>query len=437
MLTLWNGDKGGCSSEKPSQALQGSGLPEAAAPQSFSCALGAGESETDGGLGSFPKLRETVFTLTLVAEAGGVGAKKRPAKAAVAVHPPPRRPAAPFPSPSPVQSAGPQGSSRLSGLALQEQLGRRAPPEPAKEAAAGSGASAGISAAAVSLGLPPHPGGARAADAARPPSAAESGEGAGGGGWGAPLPPSRGGGGGLGAGDVPLLVPAAGRGAAGRRHRAQEPERSSPRRSPGAARDSRLRRRRRLQERQKGPGGWEGKSFLLGSRQIPTKPHAPSAEEAGWGLGAGGWGLGRGAGLASRRVTARSGPGSEPSSPPPTTRGNSPRSAAPAFAARLLLDDADKIRSSPSQVPSPPTGDPAAKLHFWSRDYHRQNLSVGTKYPLSGALLWAGRPEGGNGHTHPWGEPLAVVEPRVPEPRSAPRQSSGAIGEPLRIPGFP
>lgn len=78
----------------------------------------------------------------------------------------------------------------------------------------------------------------------------------------------------------------------------KEPERSCPRRSAGAARrpggrDSPL-RSRRLQERQKGPGGLEGKSFLLSSRQIPTTPHALSKEEAGWELGTAGWGGGRG-----------------------------------------------------------------------------------------------------------------------------------------------
>lgn len=61
--------------------------------------------------------------------------------------------------------------------------------------------------------------------------------------------------------------------------------------------------------------------------------------------------------------------------------------------------------------PNSPTGDPAAKLHFWIRDYRGQNLSLGTKYPLSGALLRAGRPAGGNGHTHPWGAPLSWWNP--------------------------
>lgn len=73
MLTLWNGDKGGCSLENPSQALRGSGFWEAA-PHGSSCALGTGQSRADSGLGLFPKLQETVFILTLGAEAGrGVG----------------------------------------------------------------------------------------------------------------------------------------------------------------------------------------------------------------------------------------------------------------------------------------------------------------------------------------------------------------------------
>lgn len=65
-------------------------------------------------------------------------------------------------------------------------------------------------------------------------------------------------------------------------------------------RDSQLRRRHRSQERQKGPGDWEGKSFLLGSRWISSKPHALSAEEAGW------WaGCGCGAGFQERRGKTR------------------------------------------------------------------------------------------------------------------------------------
>lgn len=59
--------------EKPSRARQGSGVSETA-PHGSLCAPGTKESRTeDGGLGSFPKLRETVFTLTLEAEAGKRG----------------------------------------------------------------------------------------------------------------------------------------------------------------------------------------------------------------------------------------------------------------------------------------------------------------------------------------------------------------------------
>lgn len=135
MLTLWNRDKGGCSSEKPRQALQGSGLPEAA-PQSFSSAPRTGESETDGGLGLFPKLRETAFTLTLVAE-GGSGDEEAPHCGCRGCPPTSPPPAAPFPSPSPVLSAGPQGvqwplrtltagAVGTSGASADERRGRRA-----------------------------------------------------------------------------------------------------------------------------------------------------------------------------------------------------------------------------------------------------------------------------------------------------------------------
>lgn len=127
MLTLWNGDKGGCSSGKPRQALRGSGLPEAA-PQSFPCAPRAGESETDGGLGLFPKLRETAFTLTRATEARGSGGEEAPPLRLprLPTHLPAPRQHLPFP-PSPVLNARPQRSGGLSGLSLQEQLGRRAP----------------------------------------------------------------------------------------------------------------------------------------------------------------------------------------------------------------------------------------------------------------------------------------------------------------------
>lgn len=195
MLTLWNGNKGGCSLEKPSRARQGSGISEAA-PQGLSCAPETGESRTDGGLGLFPKLQRTVFTLTLEDEARE-GGRRRSAPFGLQrwpTHLP--MPITPFPSRSPVLSAGTRRSSRPSGLSLSELLGRLAPLERSEGGAAGSGSSAGISAVARSRCLPPHPGGARAADAARPPRADESGEGAGGEGCGTVE----------GGGDVPTLA---------------------------------------------------------------------------------------------------------------------------------------------------------------------------------------------------------------------------------------
>lgn len=87
--------------------------------------------------------------------------------------------------------------------------------------------------------------------------------------------------------------------------------------------------------------------------------------------------------------------------------------------------------------PNTPTGDPAAKLHFWIRDYRGQNLSLGTKYPLSGALLRAGRPAGGDGHTHPWGAPLSLVEPRSQSRGLGPASPLEQQGSPRRFLVFP
>ena len=153
MLTLWNGDKGGCSLEKPSQALQGSGSWEAA-PHGCSCALRTGESGTDGGLGLFPKLQETVFTLTPGSQPGrGRGNKAAPRFSCTDCPPTSPPPAAPFPSPSPVPSSGPRGSGRLSRLSLPELVGRRAPPEPSE----GGGGVGGVSRKLGSRGQPRSP----------------------------------------------------------------------------------------------------------------------------------------------------------------------------------------------------------------------------------------------------------------------------------------
>lgn len=433
MLTLWNRDKGGCSSEKPRQALQGSGLPEAA-PQSFSWAPRTGESETDGGLGLFPKLRETAFTLTLVAE-GGSGDEEAPHCGCRGCPPTSPPPAAPFPSPSPVLSAGPQGSSGLSGLSLQEQLGRRAPPQTSE----GGGGLGGVRGNLGSLWQPRAPspsrrgsGGGRRASTAG--GWVRRGGGRWGrrtrwGGWGAPLTPRRRGGGCLGAGDALLPVPAGGSGAAGRRHRAHGarallPSEVSGRGAPAgrqglAARESSP-PPRKTKETQ-GPGGEKFSAVLQ------TDPNQTSRPKHGrGGLGAGG------RGRASRSVTAWSGPGSEPISPPPTTRGNSPgpRSPSPPGGCRqdpLLPFPGPPIplRVTRPQSCTSGSGITADKTYLWGQNTRYQELFSG----LEGQRVETDTPTRG--------ARLSLGGTQVPEPKSGPRQSSGAIGEPPRIPGFP
>ncbi|XP_070317700.1 collagen alpha-2(I) chain-like [Odocoileus virginianus] len=215
--------------------------------------------------------------------------------------------------------------------------------------AAGLGASAETSAASGSRGLPPHPGGARAADSARPPRADESGEGAGGGGCGRA---EVGGGGGLGAGGAPLAVPAAGRRAAGRSHRAHGvraflPSMVTGRGAPGngqglaAAQDKRLTEAERRKV---------FSSAQISTEEIPAEPHDPVAERGVWG----------------RRVGCRAGfqerghaiaTWVRASLPLPTTGRNSPGPAAPTLAASLLLEDADKIQPPPPDS-QPPGGVP-------------------------------------------------------------------------------
>lgn len=154
-------------------------------------------------------------------------------------------------------------------------------PSRAQEAA-GLGASAETSAALGSRGLPPHPGGARAADAARPPRADESGEGADGEGC---RRAEVGGGGGLGAGGAPLAVPSAGRRAAGRSHRthgvrALLPSVVTRRCAPGSGQGLSAAQDKRL------TGAEKRKVFSsaqIPTEQIPTEPHAPVAERGVWG----------------------------------------------------------------------------------------------------------------------------------------------------------
>ncbi|XP_043743903.1 translation initiation factor IF-2-like [Cervus elaphus] len=112
---------------------------------------------------------------------------------------------------------------------------------------------------------------------------------------------------------------------------------------------------------------------------------------------------------------------------------NSPGPAAPTLAASLLLEDADKIQPPPPDS-QPPGGVPRPQSCTCSAGIIAdKNLSLGTKYPLSGALLPAGSPDGGKGHTHQPGAPLTGTPgfgARVPP-------APGPVGKPWLIPGFP
>lgn len=129
----------------------------------------------------------------------------------------------------------------------------------------------------------------------------------------------------------------------------------------------------------------------------------------------------------------------------PTTGRNSPGPAAPTLAASLLLEDADKIQSPSPGLPDPRRRTLASKLYLKCRDHRRQNLSLGTKYPLSGALLPAGSPESGKEDTHQPGAPLTGTPgfgagvPPAPAPVGKPRLILGipgadAAGLPLHAP---
>jgi hypothetical protein len=180
-------------------------------------ALGTKKSGTEGGLGLHPKLQKSVFTLTLESdEERGRGLKKPPVTTAGLAHLLPQRS---FLPPHLSQARGLRGPVVFLGSRSKSCRDVGCLRRPANDAV-GSGASAGMSAAAGSRGLPPHAGGARAADTARSPWADESGEGAGGRER-APLLPRRGLAGGPEPRGARLRVPAGGCGVAGRRHGAR------------------------------------------------------------------------------------------------------------------------------------------------------------------------------------------------------------------------
>lgn len=305
MLTLWNGNKGGCCSEKPSQALQSSGFSEAA-PHRSSCAPGTGESGTDGGLGLFPKLQDTVSILTLEADAGewGGGGEEAhrfgcircPPTSSPRKHPffpltCPERGASEVRSPLRALTAGAVGASGASGDERRRRWRGRGRQQESRQPPA----------AAVSLPIPAALG-QRTGRGRRGRMSQARGRAARGAG------PSRGAGPCRGAEASLLPYSRTGREAAcGNRARlcpcaprvegprVEGPPAAAIRRTESARscprtgdRDSQLGRRQRRQVKQKGSGYWKGKSFLLRSRWSPTKPHALNAEEAGWGAGCGG-----------------------------------------------------------------------------------------------------------------------------------------------------
>lgn len=206
-----------------------------------------------------------------------------------------------------------------------------------------------------------------------------------------------------------------------------ESERSCPRWSPGAVR--RAADRDSVAQDKRLTGAERRKVFSsaqIPTEQIPTEPHAPVAERGVWGrrVGCRAGFQERGHAIATR-VRA--------SLPLPTTGRNSPGPAAPTLAASLLLEDADKTQSPSPGLPAPRRRTLASKLPLLCRDHRRQNLSLGTKYPLSGALLPAGSPEGGKGHTHQPGAPLTGT----PRFRAGVPPAPGPVGKPRLIPGIP
>lgn len=290
----------------------------------------------------------------------------------------------------------------------------------------GTGASAGISAGAGSRGLPPHPRQAWAADAERPQRADESSEGAGGEGcW----REAGGAGGGLWAG------PGKGRRAAGRSHRAhgvralllsEVTRREARGRGQGLAA---LSSPPPHKKDKRAPGRWEGKSFLLVSREISPPNLKPQALQRRLGAECRvqGWlpgGAPRDCDPGALQSPAAHDPWELP--PPPGPRRSTLHPLPPGGRRQNPI--------LPLQDPQPPQLVPQPQsCASRAGSTAEKNLSLGTKYPLSGALLWVRRPEGENGHTHPPGAPLAeTLGPRVwvlPAP--------GAVEKPQLIPGFP
>lgn len=245
-------------------------------------------------------------------------------------------------------------------------------PSRAQEAA-GLGASAETSAALGSRGLPPHPGGARAANSARPPRADESGEGAGGEGC---RRAEVGGGGGLWAGGARLAVPAAGRAAAGRSHRARGvrallPSVVTRRGAPGSGQGLSVAQDKRLTGAERRKVSAVLRSPL--NRSPPNLTLQSQKAESGGGA--------QGAGRASRSVATRSRPGCERVSgcprPVGTPQALPPPRSPPASSLRMQTKPNPPPPDSqpPGGVPWPQScpccaGITADKTYRWEQNTH-------------------------------------------------------------------
>lgn len=341
--------------------------------------------------------------------------KKRPVSAAADAHPTPN----PESTPSFLLTCperGDSASSRLSGLPLQELLGRLAPRETRE---GGGGWVGGVSRNLGSHRRPlSHSPSRRGSGSTRRAAATgdESGEGAGGErcgaveGGGRPHSRTRG------------TAAASGRRARRspcRRHRAHAvrallPSEVAGRGAPGPGQEFAAQASPPLPRKTKGTRGLGREKFSAPLQMDLIETSRPTAR--------GGGTVGGGQGRGGRHPC-------EPISPPPTVRGNSPGPAAPTPAAYVLLEDADKTCSSASRTPRLPAPRPGCEVALVEQNHRRQNLAWGTKY-----LPGVGRsPRGWNADTRTAGRALSAVEPGIPKPGSGalevPRSS---WGEPRR-----
>lgn len=278
--------------------------------------------------------------------------KKRPVSAAAAAHP--------ESTPSFLLTCperGDSASSRLSGLPLQELLGRLAPRETRE---GGGGWVGGVSGNLGSHRRPLSPSPSRRGSGSTrraAPTGDESGEGAGGErcgaveGGGRPYSCTRG-----------AAAASGGRARRSpcRRHRAHGvrallPSEVPGRGAPGPGQEFAAQASPPLPRKTKGGRGLGREKFSAPLQMDLIETSRPTPRRGG--LVGGGQG---GAGSQEPRSTIAT--RCEPIWPPPSARGNSPGPAAPTLAASVLLEDADKICSSPSRNPRLPDPRPGCKV---------------------------------------------------------------------------